>query len=62
MKVFPFVGTLRISTFKLYGPFLLMGFNCLKAIGPLRGDSLLFTTKSSENPGSHLINLKGIKV
>ena len=28
---------------KLYGIFLLMGFNCLKAIEPLRGSSLLFT-------------------
>ena len=28
------------------GPFSWMGFNCLKASEPLRGDSLLFTTKS----------------
>ena len=27
---------------KLYGPYLWMGFNCLNAIEPLRGDSLLF--------------------
>ena len=33
---------------KLYGPFLWMGFNCLKAIEPLRGGSLLFTTKFPE--------------
>ena len=30
---------------KLYGPFLWMGFNCLKATEPLRGGTLLFTTK-----------------
>ena len=28
---------------KLYGPFLWMEFNCLKATEPQRGDSLLFT-------------------
>ena len=37
----------------LYGPFLWMGFNCLKAIEPLRGGSLLFTTKFPEIPGTH---------
>ena len=31
---------------KLYGPFLWMGFNCLKATEPLRGVSFLFTTQS----------------
>ena len=30
---------------KLYGPFLWMGFNCLKATEPLWGGTLLFTTK-----------------
>ena len=30
---------------KLYGPFYGWGFNCFKATEPLRGDSLLFTTK-----------------
>ena len=30
----------------LYGPFLWMGFNFLKATEPLRGDSLLSTPKS----------------
>ena len=30
---------------KLYAPFLWMGFNCLKATEPLRGGTLLFTTK-----------------
>ena len=35
---------------KLYGPFLWMRFNFLKTIVPLRGDSLVFTTKSPEIP------------
>ena len=30
---------------KLYGHFLWMGFNCLKAKEPLRGGALLLTTK-----------------
>ena len=30
-----------------------MGFNCLKATQPLRGDSLLFTTMFSGGPGTH---------
>ena len=30
---------------KLYGPFLWMGFNCLKPTEPLRRGTLLFTTK-----------------
>ena len=37
--------------------FLWMGFNWLKAIEPLRGDSLLFTTKFPEIPGTDLIDL-----
>ena len=40
----------RQKYLKLYGPFLWMGFNCLKATQPLWGDSLLFTTKVSKNP------------
>ena len=43
--------------FKLFGPFIWMGFNCLKATEPLRGGSLLFTTKFPEIPGTHLIDL-----
>ena len=38
-----------------------MGFNCLKAIEPPRGGSLLFTTKFPEIPGTHLIDLGRIK-
>ena len=46
---------------KLYGSFLWMGFNCLKATEPLRGGSLLFTTKFPEIPGTHLIDLRRMK-
>ena len=40
----------RVITFffkkkKNNNPFFWMGFNCLKAIEPLRGDRLLFTTR-----------------
>ena len=46
---------------KLYGLFLWMGFSCLKATEPLRGGSLLFTTKFLESPGTHLIDLGMMK-
>ena len=36
-------------------PFCGWGFNCLKTTEPLRGGSLLFTTKFPDNPGTHLI-------
>ena len=42
-------------------PFLKVGFNYLKARQPLRVDSLLFTTKSPEITGTHLINFWRIK-
>ena len=45
----------------LCGPFLWMGFNCLKATEPLRGESLLFTTKLPEIPGTHLNDLGRMK-
>ena len=41
--------------------FLWMGFNCLKATKPLRGGSLLFTTKFPEIPGTHMIALGRMK-
>ena len=41
---------------QLYGPSLWMGFNCLKAIQPLRGGSLLFNTKFPEILDTHLID------
>ena len=46
---------------KLYGPFLWMWFNCLKATVPLRRDSLLCTTKSPGVPSTHLIDLGRMK-
>ena len=46
---------------KLYGSFLRMGFNCLKATEPRRGDRLLFTTQSPGVPGTHLIDLGRMK-
>ena len=44
-----------------YGPFLWIGFNCLKATEPLRGDSLLFTIQFPVVHGTHLINLGSMK-
>ena len=41
-------------------PFLWMGFNCLKAIEPLQGGSLFFTTNFPKTLGTHLIDLGGI--
>ena len=38
-----------------------MWFNYLKATEPLQGDSLLFTTKSPEIFGTHLINFGRMK-
>lgn len=38
-----------------------MGFNYLKATEPLQGESLLFITKSSGVPGTHLIDLRMMK-
>ena len=46
---------------KLYGPFLWMGFNCVKATVPLQGDRLLFTNQFPRFPGTHLINLEMMK-
>ena len=42
-------------------PFLWMGFNCLKATEPLRGDSLLFTIQFPGVPGTQLIDLGRMK-
>ena len=38
-----------------------MGFNCLKATEPLRGESLLLTRKSPAVTGTHLIHLTKMK-
>ena len=59
--VFPDPEPPFLKNFELYGSFLWMGFNCLKATGPLRGGSLLFTTKFPEIPGTHLIDLRRMK-
>ena len=39
-----------------------MGFNCLKATEPLRGSSLLFSTKIPDIPDAHLVDLGSMKV
>ena len=49
------------KSFKLYGPFIWMGFNYLKATEQLGGGSLLFTNKFPEIPGTHLIKLRRMK-
>ena len=41
-----------------YAPFLRMGFNYPKPKEPLKGDILLFTTKSPWVPSTHFINLE----
>ena len=38
-----------------------MGSNYLKATEPLLGGSLIFTSQSPENPGTHLIDLGRMK-
>ena len=57
-------GTSRISTQKkqnFFTLFLWMGFNFLKASEPLRGDSLLFTSKSVGVSGTYLIYFRKMK-
>ena len=46
---------------KICGPFLWVGFNCLKATEPIRGDSLVFTIKFTKIPGTYLINFRRMK-
>ena len=45
---------------KLYGAFLWMGSTASR-LEPLRGGSLLFTTKYPEVPGTHFIDLGRMK-
>ena len=45
---------------KLYGPFLWWGSTASR-LEPLQGDSLLFTTKFPEIPGTHFIDLRRMK-
>ena len=42
---------------RLYGPVLLMGFDCPKAAEPLRGVSLLLVTHCRGVLGTHLIDI-----
>ena len=51
----------KISLKKLYGPFLWMWLNCLKATRPLQEDNLLLTTKSQGVPGTNFIDLGRMK-
>ena len=46
---------------RIYGLFLWMRLNCLKATEPLGGGSLFFTTKLPEIPGTHFIKLGRMK-
>ena len=46
---------------KLYGPFIWMGFNCLKSTKPLWGDSLLLTTRSPGVHGTHTLDIRRMK-
>ena len=46
---------------KLYGRFLWMGLNSVKATVPLQGDSLYITTKGSGGSGTYLINFDEMK-
>ena len=48
-------------TKKLYGRFLCMLFNCLKAADPLLGESLVSTIKYQEVSCTHLIDLEKMK-
>ena len=50
-----------MKNLKLYDPFLWMGFNCLKAIEPLSGNSLLFTTQFPKVYGTHLTDPRRMK-
>ena len=61
--IFTFPRFLLSSTFikKHYRPFFWMRFNYLKDTEPLRGDSLLFTTKFPEITGTHLVDFGRMK-
>ena len=57
MKIYQAVASLKKTLY----PFLWVGFNCLNATKPLRADNLLFTNKSPEIPGTHLIKPRKMK-
>ena len=46
---------------EFHGPFLWIGFNCLKAAESLQGESLLLTTRSRGILGTPLIHLGKMK-
>ena len=46
---------------RLYNPFLWMGFNCLKTVDPILGDSVLLNTKFPEVSGTNSIDLGRMK-
>ena len=50
-----------MKNLKLYGPFLWMGFKCLKATWQLQRDGLIFATQSPGILDTHLINFARMK-
>ena len=46
---------------KLYGPLFMDGGSTASRLEPLRGGSLIFTTKFPEIPGTHFIDLGRMK-
>ena len=50
-----------MKNLKLYSSLLWMEFKYLRATETLRGDSLLFTTRSQGAPGNRLINFNWMK-
>ena len=50
----------KLKKKKLYGPFLWRG-STASGLEPLRGGSLLCTTKFSEIPGTHFVDLGRMK-
>ena len=48
-------------TEKTLWPLLIYGFNCLKATKQLWGGNLLFTTQSSDVPGTQLMDFRRMK-
>ena len=52
---------LSIHKKKLYGPFSWMEFSCVKAREPIRGGSLLYTTKFPEIPDTTFSDLRRMK-
>ena len=55
-----FTGSLTIKKKTLWPPFYGWG-STASSLEPLRGGSLLFTTKFPENPGTHFIDLGMMK-